>query len=472
MKRHALWLFVAITFVLVGVLWGAPARMPTPTPTPTPVPKIKVKQVAVTTPTPSAAPKKINVVRTDKGTPTPTPKAITRSYPPPPPATPTPARIPKDTVVKTPPDAKKLVPEPTKSPRDTVTTTKDITAPPPSSKRLIPATTNLSPAPVPNSAPPSPPASTPPPSAPVNHTLRIFTKNGKGTTSTSLSGEFPVQLDVYANVAKDFALQWGRDNAGTEEKGNLYITKVSSTSWLGAKPVTMPPTAKGTNIEYSIPNLAPGTYELLVAGDKGNSNRVTVNFSGATSTGNGDVTLPTPSESQPPAGPGYKLRLAEFKPMVGTKKGQPDYHAAELRFEIAINGAVHINDLRFEVDSKPFTNSEVLTASDSPHSPIQLLSGKYSGKGDFPMGKSGTHLVHLKPTNDFTKEGPGISTPADWSIAYDKTDVATFKWFVNGQYAGSVEMPLHKDWNFPPWKEKDYQLPPAPKGPIKPPGKK
>ena len=335
---------------------------------------------------------------------------------------------------------------------------------PPTSKKLDPGTRQVSPAPVPNPAPSV--------AAVVNHTLRIFTKNGHGTTSTSLSGEFPVQLDVYANVAKDFALQWGRDKAGTVEKGNLYITKVSSTTWLGTQSVTMPATAKGTNIEYSIPNLAPGTYELLIAGDKGNSNRVTVNFSGATSTGNSDVTLPTPSETQPPAGPDYKLRLAAFKPMAGTKKGQPGYKAAELRFEIAINTAVHINEIRFEVYSKPFTNSEVLTASGGPHSPIQVLSGKYSGKGDFPMGKSDAKLVHLKATDNYLKEGPGVSTPADWSIAYDKTDVATFKWYVNGQLAGSIEKPLHKDWNMPPWKEKDFALPPPPKGPIEIPGKK
>jgi len=442
---------------------------PTPTPTPTPAPKIKVKQVTVATPTPVVTPKKIKdpvvkvdkstptpspikVLRRDLTTPTPTPKSIIRNYPPPP--TSTPARIPRETVVQTPPDSKKLVP------------------PPVTSKRLIPGTTsNISPAPVPNHQPPSP-AATPAPPAPVNHTLRIFTKDGHGTTSTSLSGEFPVQLDVYANVAKDFALQWGRDAAGTEEKGNLYITKVSSTSWLGTQAVTMPTTAKGTNISYSIPNLAPGTYELLVAGDKGNSNRVTVNFSGATSTGNGDVTLPTPAPMEPPAGPNYKIRLFGFKPMAGTKKGQPDYHAAELTFEIAVNAPVHIKELRFEVYSKPFTNTEVLTASDGPHSPIELLKGKWSAKGEFPMGKSGPNVVHLKPTDDYTKEGPGVSTAADWSIAYGETDVATFKWFVDGQLAGSIEKPLHTIWDMPPWKEKNFQLPSPPKGPIKIPGKK
>src|SRR4051812_37845025 len=231
MKRHASWLSVAITFVVVGVLYGASARTPTATPTPTPTPpgKTKVTQVPVATPTPA---KKINVIKVDKSTPTPppikafrrdittatptpTPKAVIRNYPPPP--TPTPAQIHKDTVVKAPPDSKKLVPEPTKAPRETVTTTKDIAAPPVTSKRLIPGPTNVTPAPGPNSAPPAPPPPSPAP-APVNHTLRIFTKNGHGTTSTSLSGEFPVQLDVYANVAKDFALQWARDNAGTEEK--------------------------------------------------------------------------------------------------------------------------------------------------------------------------------------------------------------------------------------------------------------
>ncbi|MEY2504784.1 MAG: hypothetical protein QOG27_1064, partial [Verrucomicrobiota bacterium] len=142
------------------------------------------------------------------------------------------------------------------------------------------------------------------------------------------------------------------------------------------------------------------------------------------------------------------------------------------KFQIAINAPIHAKELRFEVYSKPFTNTEVLTASGGPHSPIQLLTGKWSGKGEFPMGTSGPNVVHMKPTNNFTKEGPGVSTPADWSIAYDKTDVATFKWFVDGQLAGSIEKPLHAGWDMAPWKEKDFQLPPPPKGPIKIPGKK
>jgi hypothetical protein len=432
MKRHAFLTYVATAFVMAGALWAAPTRTPSPTPTPTPAPKIKVKQVTVTRPTPTAPPKKINVIKVDKSTPTPTPKAIIRNYPPPP--TPTPARIPKDTVVKTPPDSKKLVPESTKPPRETVTTPRDIAAPPVTTKKLIPGTTNITPAPVPKPAPPSTPSST---VAPVNHTLRIFTKNGHGTLSTSLSGEFPAQLDVYANVAKDFALQWGRDKAGTEEKGNLYITKVSSTSWLAGQSVTMPPTAQATNIQYSMPNLAPGTYELIVAGDKGNSNRVTVNFSGDTSTGNTDAVVPVPTQTQPPVAPAtgtITVSFKHFKPMKGTPPGS--YIHPRLVYTVTASSNMTCPPINFEVDSSAFTDPESQTATGpASYPPLKLFEKQTKGGFKLSANKPQSHYADLNATSDL-----------HWFLAYGKTEMATFRWSAPGLPGNTEQHPVQKAW--------------------------
>jgi hypothetical protein len=447
MRSRACWLSVAITLVLAGVLSGAPTRTPTPTPTPTPAPKIKVKQAAVTTPTPQ---KKINVIKIDKSTPTPspiktlrrdvstptpTPKAIIRNYPPPPPPTATPVRIPKETVVQAPPDSKKLVPESTKPPRETVTTPKDIAAPPSTPKRLIPSTTNVSPAPPPNNAPPAP---APAPSvAPVNHTLRIFTKNGHGTLSTSLSGEFPAKLDVYANVAKDFAVQWGRDKAGTEEKGNLYITKVSSTSWLAGQSVTMPSTAQATNIQYSIPNLAPGTYELIVAGDQGNSNRVTVNFGGETSAGNSDVVVPPPSPTKPPAAPEtgtITVTFTHFKPMKGTPPNS--YIRPRLVYTVTATSNMTCPPINFEVDSSAFTDpSSVTSTGPASYPPLKLFEKQKKGGFKLYANTPQTHYVELDATSDF-----------HWFLAYGKTEMATFRWSSPGLAGNSEQHPVQKAW--------------------------
>jgi hypothetical protein len=442
MQRHAFSLSLAITLTVGGILFAASPRTPSPTPTPTP--KIKVKQVAVTSPTPTAAPKKINtikvskstptptpakILRRDISTPTPTPKAI-RNYPPPP--SPTPARIEKDTVVKTPPDSKKLVPESTKPPRETVPTPRDIAAPPATSKKLIPGSTNI--APVPN----PPPTSTPAPTvAAVNHTLRIFTKNGHGTTSTSLNGEFPSQLDTYANVAKDFALQWGRDKAGTEENGNLYITKVSSTTWLGAQSVKMPVTAQATNIAYSIPNLAAGTYELIVVGDKGNSNRVTINFSGAESTGNGDVTVPTPTPTQPPVTPAagtITVTFTHFKPMKGTPPGS--YLRPRLIYTVTASSDMKCPAIDFEIDSSAFTDPSSVTATGpASYPPLKLFQKQKKGGFKLYANTPQSHYVELDATSDL-----------HWFMAYGKTEMGTFRWSSPGLAGNAEQHPVQKAW--------------------------
>jgi hypothetical protein len=300
--------------------------------------------------------------------------------------------------------------------------------------------------------------------------LFVYTQNGLATTRTSLSGEFPSQLSTTANVGGEFIFRWVRDKGGKEEKKGVVTITDSSGKVVGTPSATMPAAASAADIGFTFPASAkPGSYVAMVTGGVETSSKVTLNYTGE-GAGSKNVTVPTPAPFVPTEA-SYKIRLAQFKPMVGTSKQQADYKPAELSFEINAKEPTQIKELRFEVYSKPFTNSEILTASGGPHAPIQLLTGKWTFKAPVQAGKTGPNVVHLKITSDYTKEGPGVSTPADWHIAYDKTDTATFKWSVNGQPGGSVEKPLHIVWDTPPWKEKDFKLPPPPKGPIKIPGK-
>ena len=299
--------------------------------------------------------------------------------------------------------------------------------------------------------------------------LAVYTQNGNATTRTTLGGEFPSQLSASANVAGPFVLQWSRGKAAKEQKTGALIVSDSSGKSIGGPAATMAAGALATNVAFTFPASAkPGSYTALIKGGDEVSSKVTLNYTGAANT---QVTVPTPTPFTP-VEVGYKIRLGPFKPMVGTAKNQTDYTPAELSFELNAKTLLNIKELRFEVYSKPFTNSEVLTASGAPHAPILLLSGKWTFKGPIQAGTSSSNVVHLKIKSDYTKEGPGVSTPANWHIAYGKTDVATFKWSIDGQAAGSIERPLHTVWDPIPWKEQTFKLPPAPTGPIKIPGKK
>src|SRR5882724_6438961 len=44
----------------------------------------------------------------------------------------------------------------------------------------------------------------------INSALAIYTKNGVGTTSTNIGGEFPAQLATSATVNNQFSLHWSR----------------------------------------------------------------------------------------------------------------------------------------------------------------------------------------------------------------------------------------------------------------------
>jgi hypothetical protein len=298
--------------------------------------------------------------------------------------------------------------------------------------------------------------------------LFVYTQKGNATTRTSLGGEFPSQLSTSANVAGPFALQWARGKSGQEQKTGALTVYDSAGKVVGGPTASITVGAAATDLEFTFPVTAtPGNYTAAVVEGDETSSKVTLNYTGAADT---QVTPPTPGPVAVLVGSTCQIRLAQYKPMVGTS-GHPDYQPAELSFEIQANAPAQIKEVRFDVYSKAFTSSEILTASGGTHPPIELFSGKWTFQEPIQPGTSGPNVVQLQPMTDYTKGGLGISSPSDWFTAYDKTDIATFKWTVDGQPIGSIEMPLHAAWAKQLWQEKTFQIPPPPKGPIKIPSK-
>jgi hypothetical protein len=456
-------------------------------PTQTP---IKVIKTQVSTPTPTVAPMKI--VKTQVSTPTPTPSGKIKD---PIASTTTPIRIPKDGVTTgggrpgpinlggPPPSSRKRIPGSNNLPPNPARNvgSDDSVSPAgsqlmvddmyvvPSSKKLIPGRNNLPPGPasksiilqskglgVDNSVAPAPP---PPNTGTGNQNqnpvvsgemppgmntgtakgigtkLLVYTKNGWGTPSTNLGGEFPSQLASGAMVnpaSNNFALQWSRSQAGKEEKGNLWITHPGESLGLQAQAVTMPAGATSVDIPYSI-NLAPDMYELLVAGESGNSNRVKVSFGGTGTESTVDLSKTGSGGSVPPAPvqESYSIKLTRFVP--GSSGAPP-----QLFYKIETAAATKVSGIVFEVYSEPFTNSQNLTAGSGEKGPIKLFSGK-SGTINVSANSTKEHSAHLEKASD-------IGSPEDWNIANGKTENATFKWSVAGGPSGSEEKTLHTAW--------------------------
>ena len=322
----------------------------------------------------------------------------------------------------------------------------------PGPKRLAPGTVNPAP-PAPNTTggrqPANPVVNSDTPigkntgtAKAIQTKLRAYTKNGWGTPSTNLSGEFPAQLATSAMVnpaSNNFSLQWSRTQSGKEEKGNLYITRAGQSVWLGAKAVKMPAGSTSVDIPYAIPNLAPNAYELLIAGESANSNRVKVNFGGTGA--ESAVDLPkTASGGLIPtkAAGGFTIKFTHFQPMKGTPgpSGTSGYTHPRLIYRITPTVDIDSPTITFEVYSAPFTDSSSLTQSGPASYPSQKLFEKKKKinaklKANTPVSL----YVDLDATSD-----------TNWSLAYGKTDKATFKWSASGQAGGSEQHPLQKKW--------------------------
>lgn len=288
----------------------------------------------------------------------------------------------------------------------------------------------------------------------VNSTLMIYTKNGVGTTSTETSGEFRAQLAATAAVGNDFALKWTRTRPGKAETANILVSRLARPvggSYLGdgALSVTMPAGAVSVNIPFSFsslepdPNLPADRYELQVLADSGMSTKVTITYSGPSST---VVFKPGPMQNPAPAKTsGKMISKLHFEPSVGAP-GEPGYKKAELTVSL-VNGPVHTVEV--EVWSQPYKNPEIITASGSKNQPIMIFKGKWA------RAKAADNLiitVRLSRTskNEIKTEetGPGVYSPSDWGYAFAQTTTASFRWSVNGSPIGSTEQSPRKSWTW------------------------
>jgi len=286
----------------------------------------------------------------------------------------------------------------------------------------------------------------------VNSKLLVYTRNGLGTTSTYTGGEFPSQLAASATVNNEFSLRWSRPTPGKVEKCNLYVTPPNSTAWVGVKSVTMPAQSTSVDIPYSMPNLAPKTYEMKVVCDSGSSSKVTINYTGNGSTGPAIVvTVPTGGASAPTKAP-FSVTGAKFTPMVGAP-GVPGYKRARLTLTLGANAATTISKIEVKVWSEPWANTELITSSNSKNSPIILFEGKWTapgGKYDVLPEKENSISITLRRTsgNDVEAQetGPGFYSPGDWGRAFAETTTAVFRWSVDGKLSGSFEQSPKKQW--------------------------
>ena len=284
----------------------------------------------------------------------------------------------------------------------------------------------------------------------VNSKLLIYTKNGLGTLSTNTSGEFSSQLVASATVNKEFSLQWSRPKPGNGEKCNLFITPQNATAWVAIQSVTMPSQSTAVNVQLSMPNLGPRTYEMKAVCDSGSSSKVTINYTGnntgssatVTSGSTGGVTLHAS---------GVRVTKAKFTPQVGIVN-QPDYKDATLRLTLEADADAQIQIISVAVYSEPFTNPDYITASGSKNAPIKLFSGFVKNLYPIHPGQPQVVTIVLHRTSKSQvkaqETGPGIYSPADWNLAFQQTGTASFRWSVDGNESASAEQPLKTAWQW------------------------
>jgi len=284
----------------------------------------------------------------------------------------------------------------------------------------------------------------------VTSKLLIYAKNGLGTTSTKTSGEFPSQLVASATVNNEFTVQWSRPKPGTEEKANLYVLTPNPLGRVGGKNVTMPAGATSVNIPFSMETLAPGNYVLMVVGENGRSDKVTINYTGKDNIGQ-VVSIPQTSPiNQPvPTKSSVQVAGAQFVPAVGAP-GEPGYQRAKLILNLRTVETTKISKLEVQVWSGPWTNPELLT--NSKNAPLVILKGKGAIAGSLTIVKDKDNriTVTLRRTSqgdiDDQEAGPGQYSPGDWAHAFAQTTTASFRTSVDSKAISSLEQSPQKAW--------------------------
>ena len=290
----------------------------------------------------------------------------------------------------------------------------------------------------------------------VTSKLMIYSRNGVGTTNTSMSGEFASQLVTTAAVGNQFTLLWSRTKPGKIDRGLVYVRKAGGTgpylSRMG--PATIAAQATEVNIPISLPSYEAGNYELKVVSDSGSSSKVIINFNGKGSAESGAV-VSTPSVPLPPANqsPIY-IASAKFTPMVGGPEA-PGYKRAKLILNLRTSETTTISKIDVEVLSEPWTNPELLTNSNSKNSPIVILSKKWTAAGgSYQIVKNQDNFITVtlrrnsKNDVEAAEGGPGFYSPADWGLAFGQTTDATFRWKVDGKVSGSSVQSPKKQWQW------------------------
>jgi hypothetical protein len=293
----------------------------------------------------------------------------------------------------------------------------------------------------------------------INSKLMVYTKDGLGTTNTSVSGEFSSQLRAVATVNREFALLWSRTKAAKTERGLVYIRRAGTDDWLKSgwkiATATIPTQSTEVNIPINLPNYPVGNYELKVIGDTGSSSKVTVNYNGS---GGGSSSVAIPSSGSMPAPASTKspvtITSLKFTPMIGSP-GESGYKRARLVLNLRTAETTTISRIDVDVLSGPWTNPELLTSSTSQNSPIVIFSKKWTAAGgSYQIVKNQDNFITVvlrrNSTNDVedAQSGPGFYSPADWGLAFAQTTNATFRWKVDGKLSGSSEQSAKKPWQW------------------------
>lgn len=290
----------------------------------------------------------------------------------------------------------------------------------------------------------------------ITSKLMIYTRNGTGTTSTNLSGEFPSQLAASAMTGNQFTLLWSRTKSGKVERGLVYIRKAGTSGPYLSRLATpiIPAQSTEVNIPISLPSYAADNYELKVVGDNGGSTKVTINYNGQGSGSSPVVTTPTgPALPKSTKSPIY-ITSAKFTPMVGGPEA-PGYKRAKLILNLRTTETTSISKIDVEVLSEPWTNPELLTNSNSKNSPIVILSKKWTAAGgSYQIVKDQNNFITLtlrrnsKNDVEAAEGGAGFYSPSDWGLAFGQTTDATFRWKVDGKVSGSSVQSPKKPWQW------------------------
>jgi hypothetical protein len=147
------------------------------------------------------------------------------------------------------------------------------------------------------------------------------------------------------------------------------------------------------------------------------------------------VESPAMAKAEQPAASAVKVTLLNFTPMAGTP-GSADFKIATLTFKIEASAPVTVTEASFYVDSASIDDGSGHAA------PLTLLIHT----GIF-LGPPGTKVDPGHPMQRTVWLKSQENLYPNWSVVYNQTENATFRWTIGGQpVGGSVVKPLHKAW--------------------------